>query len=117
MASKRKHSRVALDFSITCTFRDTNNNKVLTSPGKVYDISLGGMRVSVPIPRPMISSSTLDYKINLPEPFDSLTGNGKIKWSDRDDKNGLIMFGMAFSELREDQKQVIESIVEELNEG
>lgn len=116
MVKKRKFSRFSIDFPITCTFIDNQTKIVLTSPGKVLDISTGGMRITVPIPKPMVNSSKLSYSLTLPEPFSTITGQGHIKWSDRDNDKNIIIFGMSFDIIRPEDRKMILEIIEELQE-
>ncbi len=115
MVKNRRFPRVDIDFPISCTFIDARTQAVITSAGQVLNISLGGMRISVPIPKPMIDSSSLTYRLTLPEPFSTLTGKGHIKWSDRDDDKQVIIFGMAFENINPEHQELINNLVDELN--
>lgn len=117
MTKERRFPRVDIDFPISCTFIDAHTQVVLTSPGQVLNISLGGMRIIVPIPKPMINASSLTYSLTLPEPFSTLTGKGQIKWSDRDDNKEVIVFGMAFENVSPEHLELINTLIDEMNEN
>jgi c-di-GMP-binding flagellar brake protein YcgR len=117
MNQRRKHSRVDIEFPIFCILKDREQNKTLNVSGIIYDLSLGGMKIKVPLPQAFHQAQSIDYSIKLPEPFKSIRGSGDVKWLKRDDVNHVIYFGIAFQALEDHQRADLICIVDELEEA
>jgi len=114
MMHRRKYTRVDVNIPISCRFMDDTQSQNIPVIGSVYNLSLGGMKVSMPLPESSINSNSINYFLNLPSPFSKFSGNGKIKWLYQDQENQCLLLGMEFSSLNEKQYRDIECIVNEL---
>ncbi|MEW6516604.1 MAG: PilZ domain-containing protein [candidate division FCPU426 bacterium] len=110
MDSNRKFQRVNVNLSVACRFPGSS-----TTRGEVSDLSLGGMKVSVPIDQ-IPSSEELWYDIHLPAPFAHLSGSGKVRWQQADPGQQRLWLGMEFVSLSEEQRKDLEHIIGELEE-
>ncbi len=111
---RRQYARVDLKFPIYCIFTDNELRKEIKSSGHVQDLSLGGMCIKVPVPPHLYNSHKLHYALHLPEPFNTITGQGTVKWSKFDSQHHSLLLGMAFVRMNEAYRKDIESILAEL---
>lgn len=114
MMQRRKYARVDLNFPIFCLFTDNDLKLEIRSAGHVHDLSIGGMKICVPLPPDLYNSRHLSYALHLPEPFNTITGQGQIKWSEKIDENHCVVFGVEFTELNDQYRRDIQAIIEEL---
>ncbi len=119
MQQSRKDHRVIVNLPISCFFYERDNyHNQLMSNGSIEDISLGGMKISVPLPNQskIRQVSQLDYQIHLPEPFQTISGQGEIRWSNIDLTQDLMQIGLAFTHIDQYNLEEITCIIEELAE-
>ncbi len=116
MTRRRKHSRVDVNIPVSCRFSSDKIQKNIFTTGSVSDLSVGGMKVSLPLSGDSLPTASLHYNLQLPAPFSGFSGNGEIKWQLQDKRNQRLLFGLSFSSLSEDQQKDLESIIDELNE-
>ena len=118
MQQHRKDFRVDVDLPIQCSFISSEQEALLLSQGSIQDISLGGMKISVPLNSRTIAKQarSIDYEIQLPEPFQVLNGQGDIKWTFQDPNKNHLQIGLSFSNMDRNHQEEIACIVEELVE-
>lgn len=116
MTRRRKHSRVDVNLPVSCRFNSDKIRKNIYSIGSVSDLSVGGMKVSLPLSGDSLPDASLHYNLQLPSPFSGFSGNGEIKWQLQDERNQRLLFGLSFSSLSEEQQKDLESIISELQE-
>lgn len=113
MRQRRQYSRFGVNLPVSCHFSQTNDKD--TTQGSISNISLGGMKIAVPLDTNILSSD-VDYHINLPAPFNHINGRGLIKWSTSDPDQNQLIFGMAFERLNQKQREELACIMEELSD-
>lgn len=109
MAENRRFQRVTVNFSVA--FRSQEAGETL---GKVCDLSLGGMKVSLPLPGQLPPDPDVWYDVSLPEPFSKLTGSGRIRWQQADPDQQRLWLGLEFNTLTEEQREDLLRIIGEL---
>ncbi|MCD4812512.1 PilZ domain-containing protein [bacterium] len=116
MGLERKFARVDMNYPVICVFTDNDLGKDIKATGYVNDLSLGGMKVRVPIPPELHNATSLVYSLTLPEPFHTLTGQGAIVWQDKNTAENMLYFGMSFSALSVNDRRTLLAIINELVE-
>jgi c-di-GMP-binding flagellar brake protein YcgR len=117
MSQRRKHDRVNVNLPISCNFLNSSlSQKKLITMGNVYNLSMGGMKIGLPCSEESMYSEAMRYFVHFPAPFNKFNGDGKVKWSYRDPNKNLLIFGMEFSNLNEDQRKELEHIIDELDD-
>jgi c-di-GMP-binding flagellar brake protein YcgR len=111
---RRKHSRVDVGLSISCTFIDRVHETKFTVLCHAFDLSLTGMKISVPVPVPLLHVRELEYYLDLPKPFIEIAGNAHIKWASRSPDNSSMQLGVEFSSLTPEQQTDLRHILSEL---
>lgn len=114
MDQRRKYPRVEVGLPVACVFMDPREDRTVTSLGTAYDLSLKGMKVSVPIPLPLRRTKALNYSLDLPQPFTEITGDAHIKWSRRSTDNASVVLGVEFHSLTSAQWADLKTIIQEL---
>jgi hypothetical protein len=114
MDQRRKHPRVEVGLPVACVFIDPGDEQTVTSHGTAFDLSLKGMKVSVPIPLPLRKARALNYYLDLPKPFTEITGNAHIKWTRRSPDNRSVVLGVEFHSLSDEQWSDLQTIIQEL---
>lgn len=116
MTYQRKHSRVDVNLLVSCFFSSDKIQKNIYTMGSVSDLSVGGMKVSLPFSGDSLPATPIHYSLQLPAPFSRLSGNGKVMWQRQDASNQRLLFGLAFSSLNYEQRKDLECIIDELQE-
>lgn len=111
MGENRRFQRVTVNFPLASRFQGAAEIS-----GSVCDLSLGGMKVSMPLPAPMPPEPNLWYNVDLPEPFSRLSGSGKIRWQQEDPERQRLWLGLEFATLSDEQRKDLEHIICELQE-
>lgn len=114
MSQRRKYPRVEVGLPVACVFVDPAEDRTVASLGTAYDLSLKGMKVSVPIPLPLRRTRTLNYSLDLPKPFTEITGDAHIKWSRRSSDRNSVVLGVEFHSLTSAQWADLQTILQEL---
>jgi c-di-GMP-binding flagellar brake protein YcgR len=109
MTENRRFQRVTVNFSVAFRTQDTGE-----TTGKVCNLSLGGMKVSLPLPSQMPPDPDLWYDVSLPEPFSKLSGSGRIRWQQADPETQRLWLGLEFASLSVEQISDLEHIIGEL---
>jgi hypothetical protein len=112
--NQRKHPRVAVGLQVACIFTLPTAKSSTATWGTAYDISLSGMKVSIPIPVPLRRAKVLSYHLELPTPFSEITGEAQIKWARRSPDRRNILLGVEFNFLTPQQWADLQTIIQEL---
>ncbi len=116
MAQRRKNLRREVNISILCKIENMDDKMIISSMGKVKNISIGGMRISLPICLSLFKTRLIEYYLKLPQPFIHIQGQGTFQWAYWDETSQCTIFGVEFSPLEGYQKEDIEIILKELAE-
>ena len=114
MKQRRKHKRVEVNLPIYCKFADLRKQTMLSSIGQVENISLGGMKIRLPVGFPA-QSKVVDYLLDLPQPYHRIRGQGRIIWTYWDAQAQATNLGIEMSALDQAQQADLETILSELN--
>ena len=104
--------RVDVDLPITVSIDDEQ----IQSAGRVSDLSINGMKVTLPLPFGMIEEETLDFNLELPNPFSKIKGRGKVQWKSWDGDNNCMQCGLKLEPMTLKQLSDIDEIVNELSD-
>jgi len=115
MVQRRKHKRVDVNLPIFCKFADLDQQKIVSSIGKVSNLSINGMKVMLPIRFPASQSKVMDYFLELPRPYHQIKGKARIIWAYWDDQNQTTSVGMELTALDLLQRRDLETILCELH--
>lgn len=115
MTHQRQFKRVDVNLPISCAFKKNENDMMATS-GIIKDISMGGMKIALPLHDHSWAKEAqrLHYQIHLPEPFECLYGQGDIKWTFQDPKQSHIQIGLAFCNPDNRHHKELSHIMDEL---
>ncbi|NTV51790.1 MAG: PilZ domain-containing protein [Candidatus Firestonebacteria bacterium] len=116
MEQRRKNKRVEVNLPIYCKFADMNHQKIVSSVGKVSNLSLGGMKIMLPIRFPASQTKVMDYFLELPRPYLQIKGKARIVWAFWDDLSQTTEVGMEMTALDSMQRHELETILCELNQ-
>ena len=114
MTQRRKHARVDVNIPIVCTIENREEKIIISSLGNVRNLSLGGMRISLPVHLSTLHSEIVDYYLKLPKPFRKIKGNGNIRWAYWDEQDQCTNLGMEIAPLDQSQRLDLEAILSEL---
>ncbi|MBN1595436.1 PilZ domain-containing protein [candidate division FCPU426 bacterium] len=114
MMERRKYKRLEVNLPVLCNIIDDDHEILISSSGKVTNISLGGMKIALPIRLLAVKSRLVEYTVDLPEPYVPLSGQGSICWSVWDEENQEMSLGLELGELGEKQFISLESMLVEL---
>jgi len=113
MDQRRKFKRLNVHIPIHCTLI-TRDGKRLISRGLAFDLSLGGLKIKIPLPPQLTDLADVKYYLDLPQPFVAIAGQGKIKWVERVGRAHLVI-GLEFADLNNEQWSDLLQLVLELN--
>ncbi len=104
---RRKHPRVLIRAMVDYESQDTF----------LYDysqnLSEGGLFINTK--NPLSVGEVLDLKFSLPDVEKVFQVKGEVRWVIEDEKDGLMRgMGIAFKDLDEDDKKLIQSYIEKL---
>ncbi len=116
MNNQRQFKRVDVNLPVSCALKKNDNDTMATS-GIIKDISMGGMKIALPLNDHSWAKEAqhLHYQIHLPEPFESLYGQGDIKWTFQDPDQSHVQIGLAFSNPDQQHRLELSHIMEELS--
>jgi c-di-GMP-binding flagellar brake protein YcgR len=115
MIQRRKHKRIDVSLPIFCKFSNAGGKKVVSSIGKVENLSLGGMKIKLPLHCPEFQSHIMDYLLELPKPYRQIKGKARIVWAYWNQQNQTTEVGMEMSVLDHTQRDDLETILCELS--
>jgi c-di-GMP-binding flagellar brake protein YcgR len=115
MVQRRKHKRVEVNLPIFCKFADLERQRIVSSVGKVSDLSMHGMKIMLPIRFPASQNKVMDYFLELPRPYHQIKGKARIIWAYWNDLNQTTEVGMELTALDQLQQQDLETILCELS--
>lgn len=114
MAQRRKNLRLEVSIPVVCKIENINDKVIISSMGKVKNLSIGGMRISLPICLSLFKTRLIEYYLKLPQPFIQIQGRGIVRWAYWDETSQCTTFGVEFSLLESYQKEDVEIILKEL---
>ncbi len=112
---RRKHKRVDVNLPIYCKFTNLSHARIVSAAGKVANLSVGGMKVKLPIKVEDSTTKIMDYFLVLPRPYQEIRGKARIVWTYWDDQTKTTEFGMELSSLNQLQQSDLEIILSELS--
>lgn len=115
--STKLEKRVAVQLPVQVSIDNKQENHRLTTQGTVNDLSINGMKISVPLPFGMIDETNFDIDMDLPNPFSKIKGRGKVKWKTWDDKNNCVQCGLELEPMTLKQLADLDCIVDELSDA
>ncbi len=114
MAQHRKDLRLEVNIPIVCEIENMDDKMIISSMGEVKNLSIGGMRIALPICFSLFKTRLIEYYLKLPQPFIQIQGRGVVRWAYWDETSQCTTFGLEFSPLESYQKEDIEIILKEL---
>jgi c-di-GMP-binding flagellar brake protein YcgR len=114
-SQRRRHSRMEVNLPIVCNIIDSKNQLEISSKGKVFNLSLSGMKISLPVNLSEIKPKIVDFFLKLPDPFQKISGNGHIRWVYWDENIQQTTIGMELGPLDSLHQTDIEAILNELS--
>ncbi|MCD4812776.1 PilZ domain-containing protein [bacterium] len=114
MIQRRKFTRLDVDIPIKCKIRNHRNELVISSSGKVANLCLGGMHISLPFRLIKITARLIDYDLNLPNPFSEINGHGIIRWGYWDEENWQTHLGLELLPMETSPSEELENLLIEL---
>lgn len=114
MIPKRLNDRVEVALPIVCKLEEKNTP--LEMQGHVENLSINGMKISVPLPLAAITSKLMDFVLELPKPFNKIRGHAEIQWKRWDSKKKRTAFGLKLSVLSIKHLIDLDAIVTEIQE-
>ncbi len=108
--------RVKVDLPIKVSIEDQTLRDKVSTHGRVNDLSINGMKLSLPLAFGMIEEKDLDFDLELPNPFAKIKGRGKVQWKQWDEDKNCFQFGLALEPLTLKQLSDLDCIVNELSE-
>lgn len=109
---KAMDKRVDVDLPISVSLDDN----LVKSNGRVNDISINGMKLSLPLPFGMIEEETINFNLDLPNPFSKIKGRGRVQWKKWDQQNNCIQCGLKLEPMTLKQLEDLDAIVNELSD-
>ena len=116
MPQKRNRRRAKLQLPVLCRIRNRRDEIIISTTGKTNNVSLGGMNISLPVHLVMIHSRLIEHTLELPDPYESLEGNGVLRWGFWDQENWQTTFGLEMNELPGEQWLALENLMSEIAE-
>ncbi len=108
--------RVKVDLPINVSIDDQTLRDKVATKGRVKDLSINGMKLSLPLAFGMINEEHLDFDLDLPNPFSKIKGRGKVQWKQWDEDKNCFQFGLALEPMTLRQLSDLDCIVNELSE-
>lgn len=109
---KRQNDRVEVNLPVSCSLENGGRRRL--AAGFVRDLSISGMRISLPVPFSKLKAKILDFILELPAPFSIIRGTGEIQWARWDAGRRTTQCGVKLSPLSLRQLSELESIVREV---
>lgn len=115
-AAKQIEKRVHVDLPITVSIEDQKDCSKVEAKGRVDDLSISGMRLTLPLPFGMVEDKAFDFDLDLPNPFSKIKGRGEVQWKKWDEESNCIQCGLKLEPMTLKQLTDIDAIVSELSE-
>ncbi len=117
MDQRRKNLRLEVNLPIVCKIENLDDKMIISSLGDVKNLSIGGMRIALPICFSLFKTRLIEYYLNLPQPFGQIQGRGIVRWVYWDETSQCTTFGVEFPPLESYQKEDMEIILKELEDN
>jgi len=113
---RRSDERIHVDLPITFMYENEHRNHKLSSHGRIQDISLNGMKVELPLSAELIENRSLDFAVELPNPFMQIKGHGQIQWKRWDAERNCTTCGLKLEPMTLKQLSELDIIISEITE-
>lgn len=113
---RRSDERIHVDLPITFSYENEHRNHKISSRGRIQDISLNGMKVELPLSAELIENRSLDFAVELPNPFMHIKGHGQIQWKRWDAERNCTTCGLKLEPMTLKQLSELDIIISEIAE-